>query len=392
MFEKASQASAARVLASAVAAGALMIPGCHKNMPEPVPQAVRLVAVHKSVPAAAEHYSASFVPLTQVDLSFKSAGPVDSVLQVRGADGRVRDVVAGDWVEKGARLAVVRQSDYVQKLDQARQQARQADAQTASAEAAYVEASQDYRRAENLYAQASMTKPDYDQAKAHNDSTLQQLLAAKAAAEAAHTTVSLAQLNLSDTVVTAPFSGWVSARSVSKGSLVSSATLGFTLVDSSTVKAVFNVSDSSLGKIHLGDKFTVALDALAHPVNGVVTALSPVADAKSRVFSVEVSVPNAHNEIKPGMIGSIYIGGPADTRPRLLAPVSAVVRSTQHTGAFAIFVVREHDGKTTAELREVQLGDTYGNSIEVLSGIADGERVVTLGSELLSDGQLIRIL
>jgi multidrug efflux system membrane fusion protein len=375
------------VLAIAIAAA-----GCHGNGPGAVPQAVRADLVQEVRPDTAERYSASFVPWTQVDLAFKSPGLVDSILQVRGADGRMRDAEAGDKVTEGTKLAVVRQLDYQQRLDQAEQQAKQAEAQLAAAEAVFHDAELDYTRAVNLYKTASITKPDYDQATARYESTRQQATAAKAILEAARTAVSQAQLGLSDATIRAPFTGWITARNVSVGSLVSGATVAFSMVETSTVKAMFAVPDTSLRNIHAGQQLTVTLDALAEPVAGTVTALSPEADPKSRVFTVEVSVPNPREEVRPGMIGSIAIGGQRDSRPRLMIPLSAVVRSPINSNGFAVFIVEQRNGASYASAQEITAGETYGNSIEVTSGLRAGERVITLGAELLRDGQQVRVL
>src|SRR3954466_12291039 len=73
-------------------------------------------------------YSAGIVPYSQVDLAFKSGGYVESILQVRGADGRLRNVQEGDWVTRGTVLARVRESDYVANVNVAKAQLAQVQA------------------------------------------------------------------------------------------------------------------------------------------------------------------------------------------------------------------------------------------------------------------------
>ena len=73
-------------------------------------------------------YSAGIVPYSQVDLAFKSGGYVESILQVRGADGRMRNIQEGDWVARGTVLARVRESDYVANVNVAKAQLAQAQA------------------------------------------------------------------------------------------------------------------------------------------------------------------------------------------------------------------------------------------------------------------------
>ncbi len=378
---------------AALAAVAFMA-GC-RNEPkaaETVLQAVRAGVVQEVRPDAPERYTATIAPFSQVDLAFKSPGPIASILQVRGADGRMRNVQAGDKVAQGAELAVVRQVDYAQRVDQALEQFRQAQAQQAAAEAAFRDAKLDYTRAGNLYNTASLTKPDYDQAQARYESTQAQIDAAKAAVEAAATAVSQAQLALSDTTLRAPGDGWIVARNVDTGSLVGGATVGFSMMNTTAVKAVFAVPDTSLRSVRIGQRLAVTIEALGRPVSGTVTAISPQADPKSRVFSVEISLDNPRDEIRPGMIGSLALGSQAEPRRRLVIPFSAVVRAPNNPQGFAVFRIEERSAGTFAVAREITVGDTFGNSIEVVGGLPAGERVIVLGGELVHDGQQVRVL
>jgi RND family efflux transporter MFP subunit len=388
--------SGIRVRRASLAALAAVVfaAGCHNHpkAPETVLQAVRAGVVQEIRPEAPERYSATIQPFSQVDLAFKSPGLIESILQVRGADGQMRDVQAGDKVTKGAELAVVRRLDYEQRVEQAQEQFRQAQAQQAAAEAAYRQADQDYTRAGNLYKTASLTRPEYDQAKARYESTQAQIDAAKATVAAAGTAISQAQLALSDTRLCAPANGWIVARNVEAGSLVGGATVGFSMMNTAAVKAVFAVPDTSLRSVWTGQRLVVALEALGTTVSGTVTAISPEADAKSRVFSVEISLDNPREKIRPGMIGSLTLSSQAAPRRRLVIPFSAVVRAPNNSQGFAVFRIEERNGGTFAAAREIAVGDTYGNSIEVVSGLAAGERVIVLGGELVHDGEQVRIL
>jgi hypothetical protein len=110
-------------------------------------------------------YSASVLPFAEASLSFKTAGYVTEIKRVMGADGRPRDIGAGDYVTRGAVLAQIRHQDLKNQLDLAAATLRQAQAQ-------HVEADRDWERPAALYATQSLTKPDFDQAQARFDSTL----------------------------------------------------------------------------------------------------------------------------------------------------------------------------------------------------------------------------
>jgi multidrug efflux system membrane fusion protein len=147
-----------------------------------------------------------------------------------------------------------------------------------------------------------------------------------------------------------------------------------------------------LKSVRLGQRQTVFLDALQHPLAGVVTSISPQADPKGRVFLVEVTIDNPKEEVRPGMIGALVLGGVQRASPRLVVPLSAIVHSPTHPEGFAVFRLRTRDGRTFAEAQEIQIGNTYGNSIEVTSGLSAGDRIVSLGGSLLRNGQEVRLL
>ena len=363
-----------------------------KKPPESRIQTVQAGVVEQIQPDTPERYSAVILPNKQVDLAFKSAGVIESVHQIRGADGRLRDVEPGDRVAAGMLLASVRPIDYQQKVDQGHAGVLQAQAQLEQTKASFADAELDYTRAKNLYATASLTKPDFDRAQARYESGLAQVQGAQAVVDSARAQVDQANLALKDTVLRAPFAGFVIARNISRGSLVGNSTLGFSLIDTHVVKAEFAVPDTSLSGVQLGQRLTVTLDALRDPVAGLITAISPQADPKSRVFSVELTIANADGAIRPGMIGSLSLRGAAHMMSRIVIPLSAVVRAPGDPHGFGVFRIESRERKTYAVAQPIQIGNSYGNAIEVTSGVSKGEHIVALGGELLQNGEEIRVL
>lgn len=372
----------------------IVLPVACKREPPPAAaiQTVRAGLVDQILPDTAERYSATISPIETIDMAFKSAGLIDHVLQTKGADGRIRDVQAGDLVTKGTELAVVRAIDYEQRVQQAQTQVAQADAQLAQAQANLRETEIEYTRAKTLFESASLIKPQYDQAKGRYESAQASVQGAQAAIANARTVVDQTKLTLSDTAVHAPFTGWITARNVQAGSLVGNSTVGFSMMDTHLVKAVFAIPDVSLKSVRLGQRQTILLDAVPHPLQGVVTSISPQADPKGRVFLVEVTIDNPQEEVRPGMIGTLVLGAAKEAAPRLVVPLGAVVHSPSHPEGFAVFTIRNRDGKTFAEAQDIQIGNTYGNSIEVTAGVSAGDRIVSLGGSLLRNGQEVRLL
>jgi multidrug efflux system membrane fusion protein len=275
-------------------------------------------------------------------------------------------------------LAVVRQQDYIDKV-------QQATAQLGRAQAEYEKAKLTFDRTSALYNSQSATKPDYDSAKAQLDSTTASVSGAKAQ-------VSEANIALSNCELKAPFSGWVVKRSIDLGTLVGPATNGFTLADTRSVKAVFGVPDTSMDRVKLGQHLSITTDALPRPFAGRVSAISPSADPKSRVFSVEVTIENPKDQLKSGMIASLLLNGAQLPQPVLAVPLSAIIRDPGRADTFAVMIAEGSGETETAHLRPVELADTYGNMIAAKGGLAEGERVITTGVSLIKDGDKVRVI
>ncbi len=349
-----------------------------QNAAETLPLPVHTAMVQTIAVGNGAKYSASIVPYAQVDLAFQSGGYVDSIRQVKSPSGGMRNIDQGDWVPKGTVLAVVRQQDYKDKLEQA-------NAQLARSQAEYDKAKLTFDRTSALYASHSATKPDFDSATAQLASTTASISGAKAQVSEANVALAYCELR-------APFSGWVVKRSIDLGSLVGPATNGFTLADTESVKAVFGVPDTSISRVRLGQHLAISTDSLPQQFAGRVSAISPSADPKSRVFSVEVTIPNAKNQLKSGMIASLALNGVQLPQSVLAVPLSAVIRDPSRADNFAVMIAEGSGDLETARLRPVELGDTYGNMIAAKGGLTFGERVVTTGVSLVKNGDKVRVI
>ncbi len=382
----------------------LLLTACNRHAARadksPTPVHVAEVALLKPVTEA--RYSASLMPDRQVTLSFKVNGFVESIRQVRGADGRLRNLDIGDTVPQGAELARVRMKDYQfqvdqvsSQLNQARQNEQTARAQLVEAEAAALRAAQDFERAGALYADRALTKTDYDTAKAQLDSTRakvdaarSQIQAATAAIQASQATLGTASLGLHDTSLIAPFSGVVVQRLVETGALVAPGTAVFTLVDIRAVRASFGVPDTVLVTLKSGAKVDLFAEALPdRRFAGVVTSIAAVADASTRLFQVQVTIPNADGMLRPGMIATLSLGSAVKSEPVPVVPVSAVVRAKDSAQEFAVVLV---DGKQ-ARRQPVKLFGNYGDQVAV-EGLKPGDRVISSGAALISEGEQVEVI
>src|ERR1700733_8811298 len=276
-----------RETAIVASAAALMLAACKDSaIPARSPVPVRTAMVQNIAIGNSVRYSASIVPYSIVDIAVQSGGYIDHARQVKSASGGMRNIDQGDFVRKGTVLAVVREQSYHDKL-------QQSNAQLSRAQAEYEKAKLSFDRVWALYGSQSATKPDFDSAQAQLESTTAAVSGGKA--DVSEATTALAYCSLR-----APFDGWIVKRSVDTGSFVGLATNGFTIANTQTVKAVFGLPDTAISRVRLGQSLTITTEALSQQFAGRITTISPAADPKSRVFSVEVTIPNPRNQLKSG--------------------------------------------------------------------------------------------
>ena len=144
--------------------------------------------------------------------------------------------------------------------------------------------------------------------------------------------------------------------------------------------------------MRLSQQLAITTDAFPQPFAGRVSAISPAADPKSRVFSVEVTIPNPHDRLKSGMIASLVLNGAQLPQSVLAVPLSAVIRDPGTANGFAVMIAEPGGDPRTARLRAVELGDIYGNMIAAKGGLNTGESVITTGVGLIKSGDKVRVI
>jgi membrane fusion protein (multidrug efflux system) len=244
-------------------------------------------------------------------------------------------------------------------------------ADLAAAKAALVDSESQYRRSQELF-----------KTRVVSESELEQLEARRDADQAA---VNAAQSRLNHTVIRAAFSGQLGLRRVSLGSVVSPLTVITTLDDTSRIKLDFDVPEVFMSRLSIG--LTVNARSAAWPdlvFSGQVISIDTRVDPISRTIIVRALLPNEHARLRPGMFLTVSLL--KDDVQALLVPEEAIVpeRSKQF-----VFVVSED---AVVERREVRTGRRRPGEVEILDGLASGERVITEGTQNVRPGQSVRII
>ena len=213
----------------------------------------------------------------------------------------------------------------------------------------------------------------------------QELDNAKAAMEVSLSTYESARLRLNFASITAPFSGIITERLFDPGALINAnnAVL-FKLIDIEAVKVNADVQEKDVPKVKKGTAANLIVDAYPNvKFEGVLKRLSESLDLKTRTMMVEIEIPNSDGRLKPGMFGTVMIV--LDTHEAALtAPTNILLKDTD---GYFVWVVR--DGKSWKQ--RVEIGWDQGNRTEILAGLTASDTLVTMGAQLLRDGNGVNI-
>jgi Cu(I)/Ag(I) efflux system membrane fusion protein len=173
--------------------------------------------------------------------------------------------------------------------------------------------------------------------------------------------------------------GIVTRKMVNQGDYVQRGGVLFSVASLEHVWLLFSAYEADLPFLAVGDRVEYTLQALPGRVfQGSIAFIDPMADAATRTVSVRVEADNPRGELKPGMYANATALAPLkDGAERLVVPKSALL----WTGKRAVVYVRRPKTKVpTFEMREVEIGPSLGDAYVVLSGITEGEEVVTQGT------------
>lgn len=316
----------------------------------------------------------------------------------------------GDKVSAGQLLVEIDNRDanaQLQKADAGLRQAQEglaeAEQATGAAKSAQAAAEANKRLADSTYARyqalferKSISPLEFDEVKARQEmaeaearraaDTLKMLAAkrrqALAQIDQARAEIANAQVQVSYARVVSPISGVVVAKQTEVGSTATPGTPLLTIEDSARYRLEVAVEESQLGKIRRGERARLRIDALgADDLEGSVSEITPAADPMSRSYTVKIDLP-ARQSLRSGLYGAARFA--SGQKQAILIPQKAVTVRGQLASVFVV------DDAGVARLRLVKTGKNYGENIEALSGLNDGERIVVDGVTNVNDGVKIQ--
>ncbi|HIC01879.1 TPA: efflux RND transporter periplasmic adaptor subunit [Candidatus Poribacteria bacterium] len=202
----------------------------------------------------------------------------------------------------------------------------------------------------------------------------------------AQASADLAKKMLSYATIIAPIAGIISKLNLDPGNIVTPAVSICEIVDMHSVKAVVYVIESDLPKVEVGREVSINVDSWDEPFSGRISEISPVLDISSRSAKVEIVLSNPDLRLKPGMFSKVTI--PLQIRKgAIILSRSAIIRSVV-SGEYSVFIIDSGISKQ----RQIGLGLSKGDIVEIRSGLSSGEQVVTAGQHSLRDGDKVKIV
>ncbi|MEQ1946616.1 MAG: efflux RND transporter periplasmic adaptor subunit [Bryobacteraceae bacterium] len=421
-----------------VLVAALTVAACGKKQdaaPDASAPAAGSVSSAAPVVAVVQVEQRSVSAAIQVTGSFAAKEASDVAPQ---AAGRVIEtpVDVGDFVKQGQVIAKLEDRDPQLRLEQAQAAEQQAQAALrqaqsriglgqgqqfdpntvpevlgakAAAESAAAQAKQadaDAKRYENLIQTGDVSRSAYEKARTQADTALAQgnsarqqyeatlnaarqnfqgVSGAQASLEGIRAQAALAKKALDDTLIRAPFTGYVSARPVAVGQYVGLANKIATVLRITPIKLELQVPEVNAPQMKIGGVVEAKVPGYpGREFTGRVTAVSPAIDPNSRTFNVIAEFANADLALKPGMFATARIVLPGSSTG-MFVPRAAVITDAT-TNSSQVFFVR--DGR--ARVAVVQLGPDDGGQVQILSGIAEGAIIATDHLQDLYDGLAVQ--
>ena len=312
-------------------------------------------------------------PVAQVDVVSKMTGRIDQL-----------KAEIGDWVQKGTLIAKVDEDEVRQQVNRAAAALEVAKASLSQKQTDLEILKKELDRTIELHENQLIPRRDLDTAEARYRGAIAQEKLAEAQIDQAQAELRELRVRLDNTSILAPISGLVGRRHLDNGALVNPSMPVVSLVDLSTMVMEINAPEKDLVKIRTGLDAGIVLDAYPERnFKGRVIRLSPVLDPATRTGSVEIEVPNPNMLLKAEMFARVELD--LGTRHNtLLIPREALVSHDQQRGVFKF----QDD---TARFQAVDAGVSQGGEVEVISGLKEGEAVITLGVNLVKNGDKVRL-
>ena len=307
----------------------------------------------------------------------QKAAPVVSVITAKAEDvdvtntftSNIEPFATNNIVSQTAGRIVSIKAEVGQHVRKGQILATMDDVNLAKTRMQYINDSTELARLTELYNIGAVAQSDYDMAKL-----------------ALNVTKKTYQNLAENTYLRSPINGVVTARNYDKGDMYSMALPIFVVEQIQPVKMLINVSESLFTQVHKGMEFDINVDAYPDEVfKGTINLLYPTINSATHTFPVEVICQNADQRLRPGMFARVT--ATFGTNHHVVVPDVAVVKQ-QGSGEHFIYVL---NADNTVTYTKVEIGRRLGSHYEIVSGINEGDKIVTEGQIRLKNGVTVTV-
>ncbi len=302
--------------------------------------------------------------------------------------------------DRKTRAGVREAEDMLQEMEK---NIKAAEASQSAAEANKNLAEATFHRYKGLLERKSVSQQEFDEIQAKHQAslaevnrareTIQSLFARKnqvlARIEQAKAEVTSVQLTGGYARISSPLNGIVTTKQAEVGIMATPGLHLLTIEDDTRYRLEAMVMESQMGKIRVGNPVQIVIDALDKKgISGRVAEIAPVADPATRTTTVKIDLvgPVKKGEkipsLRSGMFGKALF--PVGQRTLITVPVRALIQRGQLLGVYGV------DSGNIARLKLIQTGKAYGDQVEVLSGLHEGEKIIVEGIEKVKEGNQVK--
>jgi len=285
--------------------------------------------------------------------------------------GRVTEILIdeGVHVEAGAEVLTIDPERRTLERDSAR-------AGVVEARESTTEAGREVKRLRNLRQKSVASQTQLDQVETELKRARARLLAAEARA-------GMMDRALADARVTAPFSGYIARRMVSRGEFVQQGTALFELVSLDPIEVEFNVTEVESGRVALGQLVDVTMAPFpGETFVATVTFVSPIIDTQTRTLRVKAQLDNAQGRFRPGLFAKIDLGISQRDNVAMIPEDAVLQRADGH-------VVFRAVADDRVERVVVSTGTHHDGMVEITEGLSTADLIVSRGQAWIADGQKV---
>ncbi|MCI0488445.1 MAG: efflux RND transporter periplasmic adaptor subunit [Blastocatellia bacterium] len=315
----------------------------------------------------------------QVDVNPKVSG---RIVQMKVDTGQV--------VKEGSLIALIEDAEIQEQVERSKAAMAVSDATISQRQAELNNAKAELDRKQKLLDEGLISRQEFETAETRHHVSKSQLELARAQKRQAEAEQRELTIRQGQTRIFSPMTGIIAKRHVDTGAMVSPTVPIVTVVNLDTMVLHANASERDIARIKRGSPAKVIIDSLpGQEYSGRVMRISPLLDPQTRNGEVEIEIANRDGSLKGEMFARVELDL-GTSREMTLLPRDALVYRGDQPGVY--IVESDEERNLFAKFRPVETGLTQEDKVEVISGLEEGDRVITGGSNLVKDGDRVNVM